>query len=805
MRKILLTALLICSGISALAQTASVTTTIVDSDSITWANGTYALTFVPPSGSQPGQTYTFNGLTWTPPTRTTGLLSGSGGLSLTGIQRNDYISPAGTSWQLTFCPLTSPGAGNNCSTQPITLTAATNTPTFTVAGPRFNAYDWQDGIFGYADVEVTNPPLGSVYLNLPSDVQRLFTTSGWVNNGGGGGGGATLPFPGIVYGTSGTGGRAATSGDITTLLGFTPQVALTTLGTQVTCTGYGTGALTCAVVRVNGAAIPTSATLVGTNSSGQFIAQTGTITNATSGNAATATALAGSPTTCTAGSGSVALGVAASGNATCHTLVSGDIPNNAANTSGTAAVATVATNASGLNSTALAVSNTWSGTQTFNNLTVTGTCTGCGGGGGGAVSSVFSRTGAVVAATNDYNFNQLAGTASLAQGGTGTTTGYAATIPASVIAGALACSNIPALTGDTTGTSGSCATVTKALNGTLLSGLATGILKNTTSTGVPSIAVAGTDYAGIGFANVFTQNQTAPSFIATGGCSGGTTGCSGYTQGSAPSSAFPANTAYIYAPSSVTSYGMALPIAGNTVAGAPLLVAVASGTPSLEQVSYGASAAALLGNAQTFTGAQTINTSTALTFTANTTSSNTYNISAATTANASTPNSYICHAIGYAAATDQEGLICFVRTAGGSPNGQGLLSTYGDTGAGVTWWPNNTVGIGLASTANEPAYASSLEIVGSIVSIGTTFTATGCGTPTSLTGGQFAGSFVANSTSCAAVVTPGITAPHGWFCKANDLTTPADAINQTASTTTTFTLTGTVVSADVINFGCTAY
>lgn len=33
----------------------------------------------------------------------------------------------------------------------------------------------------------------------------------------------------------------------------------------------------------------------------------------------------------------------------------------------------------------------------------------------GAVSSVFGRTGAVAAAANDYNFNQLAGTASTAQ------------------------------------------------------------------------------------------------------------------------------------------------------------------------------------------------------------------------------------------------------------------------------------------------------------------------------------------------------------------------------------------------------
>jgi len=46
-------------------------------------------------------------------------------------------------------------------------------------------------------------------------------------------------------------------------------------------------------------------------------------------------------------------------------------------------------------------------------------------------------------------------------------------------------------TGDATG---STALTVVGINGTLLSGLTTGILKNTTTTGVPSIAVAGTDY-----------------------------------------------------------------------------------------------------------------------------------------------------------------------------------------------------------------------------------------------------------------------------------------------------------------------
>jgi hypothetical protein len=48
------------------------------------------------------------------------------------------------------------------------------------------------------------------------------------------------------------------------------------------------------------------------------------------------------------------------------------------------------------------------------------------------------------------------------------------------------------LSGDLSGTAN--APIVSKINGTSLSGLATGLLKNTTSTGVPSIAIAGTDY-----------------------------------------------------------------------------------------------------------------------------------------------------------------------------------------------------------------------------------------------------------------------------------------------------------------------
>lgn len=75
------------------------------------------------------------------------------------------------------------------------------------------------------------------------------------------------------------------------------------------------------VAKVNGLAVPVSATLLGSNASGQLIAQAGTISNPTTGNAATATALASTPSQC--GAGNFATGIAANGNANCSAALSG--------------------------------------------------------------------------------------------------------------------------------------------------------------------------------------------------------------------------------------------------------------------------------------------------------------------------------------------------------------------------------------------------------------------------------------------------------------------------------------------------
>lgn len=96
-------------------------------------------------------------------------------------------------------------------------------------------------------------------------------------------------------------------------------------------------------------------------------------------------------------------------------------------------------------------------------------------------------------------------------------------------------------------------------------------------------------------------------------------------------------------------------------------------------------------------------------------------------------------------------------------------------------------------------------------SLGTKYTQdTGCGTIVTSSGGATAGQFTTvGSTSCTTVITFGnsATAAHNWACFAHDLTTSVDYNNPhvSSNTTTATIVTGTIVSGDVIEFGCIGY
>lgn len=227
------------------------------------------------------------------------------------------------------------------------------------------------------------------------------------------------------------------------------------------------------------------------------------------------------------------------------------------------------------------ITATWTGSGTWTvNYSVTTAQNG--NSGGGAVSSVFGRTGAVVAVSGDYSCAQVTGctTAAFQANGTPLTSsatinfqnsaafngltatfanpsagnvqlGFSGTLGPSGIgtlvagsnglatsattdttnatnisSGTLNCAREPAYTGDATSTAGTCATTVGALNGTSLGGLSTGILKNTTGTGVPSIAVAG-DFPTLnqnttGTSANLSGTQTANFFYAAPNGSSGT-------------------------------------------------------------------------------------------------------------------------------------------------------------------------------------------------------------------------------------------------------------------------------------------
>lgn len=148
------------------------------------------------------------------------------------------------------------------------------------------------------------------------------------------------------------------------------------------------------------------------------------------------------------------------------------------------------------------------------------------------------------------------------------------------------------------------------------------------------------------------------------------------------------------------------------------------------------------------------------------------------------------------------------RTANGGS--YGMSSTSSSTGGYDICWHRSAPGVAQFDTDGACSNGQAKLKAAGYISTGTTFTGNAGCSETTLVGGATAGKFTAVSTSCTVVLTLGntATAPTGWSCWAHDLTTAADYNNPriSASTATTVTIiTGTIVSSDVIEFGCVGY
>jgi hypothetical protein len=135
-------------------------------------------------------------------------------------------------------------------------------------------------------------------------------------------------------------------------------------------------------------------------------------------------------------------------------------------------------------------------------------------------------------------------------------------------------------------------------------------------------------------------------------------------------------------------------------------------------------------------------------------------------------------------------------------NNYGLYIADQTVGGGT----NNPSPYSLYAAGTAPSYfGGSITSLG-YISAGTKFTASGCSNGTTV-GGATAGSFASGTTgTCTVTVTMGssATSVNGWACSVSDQTT-ANLMRETASNTTTATLSGTTVSGDVIVFGCIGY
>jgi len=133
------------------------------------------------------------------------------------------------------------------------------------------------------------------------------------------------------------------------------------------------------------------------------------------------------------------------------------------------------------------------------------------------------------------------------------------------------------------------------------------------------------------------------------------------------------------------------------------------------------------------------------------------------------------------------------------PNNGGSAKAYGLCDGTASFQ-----GVSAGAAGFSTNGAGTMSSVG-FISTGSAPTLSGSCTTGTQHGANTTGDFLATCTAQTVIITFSTTSTTGWYCAANDLTTPADTLKQTGESTSSCTLTGTTAASDKIVFHAFAY
>lgn len=163
----------------------------------------------------------------------------------------------------------------------------------------------------------------------------------------------------------------------------------------------------------------------------------------------------------------------------------------------------------------------------------------------------------------------------------------------------------------------------------------------------------------------------------------------------------------------------------------------------------------------------------------------------------------------HAAAMVQTDLIFFTREIGGAVDfpmymvGKNIILGSSASASFPAMKPTGTtLDVRLGDDSAAAPIGASAHISKGTVPVGTT----GSCVASSFTGGATAGKFSAAVCAAGTIILSSLpTAPNGYTCNAQDQTTVANTLKQSANTVTSVTFTSTTTAADVVVFQCMAW